>query len=96
MNELHPSLGNAIGHYTRGTVCPTPDSRRNGRVYLPIYISRVTTGRESDSMLRVSKSADPLPGDIEALQAMIVAAWAERDTAIAERDVAIVDVARAG
>ena len=47
-------------------------------------------------MLRVSKSADPLPSDIEALQAMIVAAWAERDTAIAERHVAIVDVARAG
>ena len=36
-------------------------------------------------MLRVSKSADPLPSDIETLQAMIVAAWAERDTAIAER-----------
>ncbi len=47
-------------------------------------------------MLRVSKSADPLPSDIETLQAMIVAAWAERDTAIAERHVAIVDVARAG
>ena len=57
--------------------------------------SRVTSSRESDSMLRVSKSADPLPSDVEALQALVVAARAgdcvARNVAIAERDVAIAE-----
>ena len=44
---------------------------------------------ESDSVLRVSKIAPQLPTDIEALQALLAAARAERDAAIAERDQAI-------
>ena len=44
---------------------------------------------ESDSVLRVSEIAPQLPTDIEALQALLVAARAERDAAIAERDQAL-------
>lgn len=40
-------------------------------------------------MLRVSESADHLPTDIEALQALVLATRAERDAAIADRDHAI-------
>jgi transposase len=51
---------------------------------------RITTARESDSVARVSKSTDPLPTDIAALQARLpTAALAERDAAIAERDQAL-------
>jgi transposase len=50
---------------------------------------RVTTARESDSVVRVSESTDQLPTDIEALQALVAATRAERDAAIAERDQAL-------
>jgi transposase len=49
-------------------------------------LARLTTGRESDSVLGVSESIDPTPTDIEVLQAQLAAALAERDAAIAERD----------
>jgi transposase len=47
---------------------------------------RVTTAYESDSVHSVSEGADQLPTDVAALQALLVAARAERDAAIAERD----------
>ena len=46
---------------------------------------RLTTAYESDSVHSVSEGAD-LPTDVAALQALLVAARAERDAAIAERD----------
>jgi transposase len=49
----------------------------------------VTIALESDSLARVSKSADLLPTDIDALHALLAAARAERDAAIAERDQAL-------
>jgi transposase len=49
-------------------------------------LARLTTVRESDSVLGVSESTDPIPTDIEVLQAQLAAALAERDAAIAERD----------
>ena len=45
-------------------------------------------------MSRVSESAPQLPTDIEALQALVSAACAERDTAIAERDQALSQIDR--
>src|SRR6516165_5667640 len=50
--------------------------------------------RESDSVARMNELAPELPTDIEALQALVVAACAERDTAIAERDQALTQVDR--
>ena len=50
---------------------------------------RVTTARESVSVQSVSESADQLPTDVTALQALLVAARAERDAALAERDQAL-------
>jgi transposase len=47
---------------------------------------RVTTAYESDSVHSVSEGAEQLPTDAAALQALLVAARAERDAAIAERD----------
>jgi len=47
---------------------------------------RLTTAYESDSVHSVSEGADQLPTDVAALQALLVAARAERDAAIAERD----------
>jgi transposase len=47
---------------------------------------RVTTAYESDSVHSVSEGTDQLPTDVAALQALLVAARAERDAAIAERD----------
>lgn len=44
----------------------------------------ITTARESDSVPRVSEIAPQLPVDIEALQALLAAARAERDAALAE------------
>ena len=41
---------------------------------------------ESDSVLRVSETANQLPTDVDALQALVMATRAERDAAIAERD----------
>jgi transposase len=49
----------------------------------------ITTARESDSVLRVSDTAPRLPVNIDALQALLAAACAERDAAIAERDQAL-------
>ena len=49
----------------------------------------VTTARESDSVPRVSESANQLPADVAALQARLATAMAERDAAIAERDQAL-------
>ena len=49
----------------------------------------VTTARESDSVPRVSESANQLPADVVALQARLATAMAERDAAIAERDQAL-------
>jgi transposase len=45
-----------------------------------------TARRESGCISHVSESADQLPTDIAMLQAQLVAAWAERDAARAERD----------
>src|SRR5260370_40447964 len=49
----------------------------------------ITTARESDSVPRVSEIAPQLPVDIDVLQALLVAARAERDAAIVERDQAL-------
>ena len=49
----------------------------------------ITAARESDSVARVSDPAPQLPVDIDALQALLVAARAERDAAIVERDQAL-------
>jgi len=49
----------------------------------------VTTARESDSVPRVSESANQLPADVVALQARLATAMAERDAAIAGRDQAL-------
>jgi transposase len=49
----------------------------------------ITTARESDSVPRVSDTASQPPVDIEALQALLASARAERDAAIAERDQAL-------
>jgi hypothetical protein len=46
----------------------------------------ITTTRESDSMICVSQSTDPLPTDIATLQALLLEARAERDAVVAERD----------
>jgi IS5 family transposase len=46
----------------------------------------ITTARESDSLICVSQSTDPLPTDIATLQALLAQARAERDAALAERD----------
>jgi hypothetical protein len=46
----------------------------------------ITTARESDSVPRASEIAPQLPVDIEAPQALLAAARAERDAALAERD----------
>ena len=54
----------------------------------------ITTARESDSVSRVSEIAPQLPTDIEALQALVAAARAERDVAIAERDQALSQIDR--
>jgi hypothetical protein len=42
----------------------------------------------------VSDTTPQLPADIEALQALLAAAWAERDAAIAERDQALLQIDR--
>ena len=53
---------------------------------------RITSARESDSVSRVSENdADPVPCDIEALQALLATTRAERDAAFAERDAAIAE-----
>jgi hypothetical protein len=49
---------------------------------------------ESDSVSRVSEIAPQLPTDLEALQALVSAVCAERDTAIAERDQALSQIDR--
>jgi transposase len=49
----------------------------------------ITAARESDSVPRVSDPAPQLPVDIDALQELLVAARAERDAAIVERDQAL-------
>jgi transposase len=54
----------------------------------------ITTARESDLVSRVSEIAPQLPTDIEALQALVAAACAERDVAIAERDQALSQIDR--
>jgi len=54
----------------------------------------ITTARESDSVSRVSEITPQLPIDIEALQALVSAACAERDAAIAERDQALSQIDR--
>jgi transposase len=46
----------------------------------------ITTARESDSLICVSQSTDPLPTDIATLQALLAQARAERDAVIAERN----------
>ena len=51
--------------------------------------SQFTKFNKSNSVLRVSEIATQLPTDIEALQALLVAARAERDAAIAGRDQAL-------
>src|SRR5262249_48949954 len=53
-----------------------------------------TRAGESDSVLHVSEIANQPPNEIEALQALIVAARAERDAAIAERDSALSQIDR--
>ena len=55
---------------------------------------RITNRRESDSVSRVSEIAHQLPTDVEALHALVAAARAERDTAIAERDHALSQIDR--
>jgi transposase len=49
---------------------------------------------ESDSVSRVSEIAPQLPTDLGALQALVSAVCAERDTAIAERDQALSQIDR--
>jgi hypothetical protein len=46
----------------------------------------ITPARESDSLICVSQSTDPLPTHIATLQALLAQARAERDVALAERD----------
>jgi transposase len=46
----------------------------------------ITTTRESDSMICMSQSTDPLPTDTATLQALLLEARAERDAMVAERD----------
>ena len=53
-----------------------------------------TTAREFDSVVDVGDNTDQLPSDIEALQALLAAAHAERDAAIAERDQALSQIDR--
>jgi hypothetical protein len=49
----------------------------------------ITTARKSDLVSRVSEIAPRLPTDLEALQALVATAYAERDVAIAEREQAL-------
>jgi len=46
----------------------------------------ITPARESDSLICVSQSTDPLRTHIATLQALLAQARAERDVALAERD----------
>jgi transposase len=57
-------------------------------------VLRITNRRESDSVSRVSETSHQLPTDIEALHALVAAAWVERDAAIAERDHALSQIDR--
>jgi transposase len=57
-------------------------------------VLRITNRRESDSVSRVSENSHQLPTDIEALHALVAAAWVERDAAIAERDHALSQIDR--
>ena len=57
-------------------------------------MARSQSTRESDSVTRVSETAPQLPVDIEALQALVAAAHAERDAALAERDQALSQIDR--
>ena len=54
-----------------------------------LRVNLITKADESDSVLCVSEIAPQLPTDIEALHALLAAARAERDAAIAERDQAL-------
>jgi transposase len=57
-------------------------------------VLRITNRRESDSVSRVSETSHQLSTDIEALHALVAAAWVERDAAIAERDHALSQIDR--
>src|SRR5438034_489732 len=54
----------------------------------------ITTARESGSVPRVSDHEPQLPVDIDALQALLAAARAERDAALAQRDQALSQIDR--
>src|SRR6266511_5541915 len=53
-----------------------------------------TNSCESDSVAHVSEIANQLPADIDALHALVAAARAERDVAIAESDSALSQIDR--
>jgi len=78
----------------RATLHGRPQRREHCDFLNHLRTTLITTARESDSVSRVSEIAPQLPTDIEALQALVAAACAERDVAIAERDQALSQIDR--
>ena len=78
----------------RATLHSRPQRREHCDFLNHLRTTLITTARESDSVSRVSEIAPQLPTDIEALQALVAAACAERDVAIAERDQALSQIDR--
>ena len=78
----------------RATLHGRPQRREHCDFLNHLRTTLITTARESDLVSRVSEIAPQLPTDIEALQALVAAACAERDVAIAERDQALSQIDR--
>jgi transposase len=78
----------------RATLHGRPQRREHCDFLNHLRTTLITTASESDSVSRVSEIAPRLPTDIEALQALVAAACAERDVAIAERDQALSQIDR--
>jgi hypothetical protein len=78
----------------RATLHGRPQRREHCDFLNHLRTTLITTARESDLVSRVSEIAPRLPTDIEALQALVAAAYAERDVAIAERDQALSHIDR--